>query len=132
MIKQEFKRIPNLHWRHTRWKPQIGRLKRHGQVGRIPSRIIARFQTLRAVRGAGVQELTLYGFTVDNTKRPTAQKKAFQKACVEAVKELANRDAELLVVGNTESPNFLSNAALHPPRQIRRRKIKVNFLVNYG
>ena len=32
----------------------------------------------------GIEELTFYGFTQDNTKRPPVQRKAFQ-ACVEAV-----------------------------------------------
>src|SRR5674476_434089 len=33
----------------------------------------------------GIKELTFYGFTVDNTKRPSVQIRAFQKACVDAV-----------------------------------------------
>lgn len=81
----------------------------------------------------GIPEITFYGFTVDNTKRPTTQIDAFRDACVKAVAELEMRDADLLVVGNTES-------ALFPPELVRytRRtrlgngRIKVNFLVNYG
>ena len=34
---------------------------------------------------AGIKELTTYGFTTDNTKRPTNQRKAFTSACVNAV-----------------------------------------------
>ncbi len=81
----------------------------------------------------GIQELTLYGFTADNTKRPSIQKKAFQKACVDAVKELSNRDAELLVVGNTQSPSFPKELLPYTKRvKFGEGKIKVNFLVNYG
>jgi undecaprenyl pyrophosphate synthase len=43
----------------------------------------------------GIRELTFYGFTVDNTKRPYVQVRAFQKACVDAVECSAfgkNRD----------------------------------------
>ena len=36
-------------------------------------------------RDLGVHELTYYGFTVDNTKRPKVQRESFTKACVEAV-----------------------------------------------
>jgi undecaprenyl diphosphate synthase len=81
----------------------------------------------------GIKELTLYGFTVDNTKRPTVQIKAFQKACVDAVEYLANKDADLLVIGNTES-KFFPKALLPYTERTRfgRGGIKVNFLVNYG
>ena len=40
----------------------------------------------------------LYGFTTDNTKRPSAQRQAFTRACVAAVEELAKEEASLLVL----------------------------------
>lgn len=81
----------------------------------------------------GIEEMTLYGFTQDNTKRPAIQTKAFQKACVDAVEELAKRDAELLVVGNTESPLFPKDLIPYTKRtKFGKGLIKVNFLVNYG
>ncbi len=133
MIKQEFKRIPRhigvIPDGNRRWAVSNGMDKSEGyHHGLSPG-----FKLYELCVELGIQELTLYGFTVDNTKRPTAQKKAFQKACVEAVKELANRDAELLVVGNTESPNF-SVELLPYTRRVKfgDGKIKVNFLVNYG
>jgi undecaprenyl diphosphate synthase len=81
----------------------------------------------------GIEELTFYGFTQDNTKRPPVQRKAFQKACVEAVRMLSNKDASLFVIGDYSSPLF-------PPELLDYRKrhtfgqgrIRVNFLVNYG
>jgi undecaprenyl diphosphate synthase len=81
----------------------------------------------------GVKELTYYGFTVDNTKRPKVQTKAFTAACVDAVRMLSKEDASLLVIGNSSSPMF--------PRELlpfTKRKffgtgsMKINFLVNYG
>ena len=54
----------------------------------------------------GVKEITYYGFTTDNTKRPPLQREAFVKACVDAVKLLSTQDADLLVVGNSDSPMF--------------------------
>ncbi len=91
------------------------------------------FQMYRLLRELGVEELTLYGFTTDNTKRPTVQKRAFQQACVRAVERLSCEDAELLVVGNNNSAAFPK--ALLPYRMRRRfgcGGMKVNFLVNYG
>lgn len=81
----------------------------------------------------GIKELSFYGFTQDNTKRPSGQKDAFKRACVEAVEKLAAMDASLRVIGDTDSPSF-------PPELIPYTKrvtfgkglIKINFLVNYG
>ncbi len=77
----------------------------------------------------GVKEITYYGFTVDNTKRPKNQRLAFTKACVEAVKMLSRENAELLVVGNTESDMFPRSLV---PFTLKRQTfgsggIKVNF-----
>jgi undecaprenyl diphosphate synthase len=81
----------------------------------------------------GIPEITFYGFTVDNTKRPAAQIEAFRAACVEAVAELETRDADLLVVGNTQSVLFPKELLPYTQRtRIGRGRIKVNFLVNYG
>ncbi len=81
----------------------------------------------------GIRELTLYGFTVDNTKRPSIQIGAFQRACVEAVEYLASKDTDLLVVGNTKS-RFFPKALLPYTQRTRCGSglIKVNFLANYG
>ena len=91
------------------------------------------FEMYKILRDLGVEELTLYGFTMDNTKRPSAQKKAFQEACVKAVERLSHEDAELLVVGNNTASAFPKELI---PYRIRRSfgngGIKVNFLVNYG
>lgn len=81
----------------------------------------------------GIPEVTFYGFTVDNTKRPAIQKRAFQKACVDAVNILANRDASLLVIGNHESPQFPEELLPYTTRKtFGGDRIKINFLVNYG
>src|SRR5665647_530674 len=81
----------------------------------------------------GIKELTLYGFTVDNTKRSPVQVKAFQKACIDAVESIANKDADLLVVGNTESSLFPEELLPYAKRtRFGKGLIKVNFLVNYG
>lgn len=82
----------------------------------------------------GVSEITYYGFTVDNTKRPKVQRIAFTEACIKAVKMLSRENASLLVVGNTNSPMFPKELI---PYTIRRQSfgnggIKINFLVNYG
>ena len=80
----------------------------------------------------GINEMTFYGFTADNTKRPSLQTKAFQKACVDAVECLSNRDADLLVIGKTESPLFPKELLPYSNRtRFGKGLMKINFLVNY-
>lgn len=82
---------------------------------------------------SGVKEITYYGFTMDNTKRPSIQTKAFQKACVDAVEMLLKENANLLVIGNSDSPMFPEELLEYTTRRtIGEGGIKVNFLVNYG
>lgn len=91
---------------------------------------------LKAAQDHGIQELTYYGFTVDNCKRPKEQVSAFSKACVRAVEMIEQENAELYVIGNTGSRCF--PAELLPYTERRREAaggkgtIRVNFLVNYG
>ncbi len=84
-------------------------------------------------RELGVAELTYYGFTMDNTKRPSVQTRAFTNACVKAVELLATQDANLLVIGNTDSPMFPQELLGYTKRKtIGKGGVKLNFLVNYG
>ncbi len=81
----------------------------------------------------GIKEMTFYGFTVDNTKRPSAQTQAFRKACVDAVMQISRYDANLLIVGNTESALFPKELLPYTQRvQFGKGIMNVNFLVNYG
>lgn len=87
----------------------------------------------RLCKKVGVKEITYYGFTMDNTKRPAIQTKAFQKACVDAVRMLLQENANLLVIGNNKSPMFPEELQQYTTRRtIGQGGIKVNFLVNYG
>lgn len=84
-------------------------------------------------KALGIKELTYYGFTVDNTKRPKVQTIAFTKACVDAVKMIERENADLLVIGNTDSKMFPKELIPYTHRRkIGDGGIKVNFLVNYG
>jgi len=80
----------------------------------------------------GIEEVSVYGFTRDNTYRTSVQTKAFQKATIEAVKKLSTLDASLTVVGNSSSPLFPKELLPYTKRVIFGKDlIKVNFLVNY-
>jgi undecaprenyl diphosphate synthase len=81
----------------------------------------------------GIKEATFYGFTKDNNKREKGQRDAFTKACVEAVEQLSGKDANLLVIGNTESSAFPKELLQYANKRINfgRGLINLNFLVNY-
>ena len=114
---------------NRRWAEKNGLTKEKGyKLGINPGLLL-----FKLCQKLGVKEITYYGFTTDNTKRPAKQKEAFTKACIDAVKLLSNEDAELLVVGNTESPCFPPQLLPFTERKIfGKGGIKVNFLVNYG
>lgn len=81
----------------------------------------------------GIKELTFYGFTLDNTKRPSIQKNAFTDACIKSVKLISKENAEILVLGNTSSKNFPKELLPYTKRKVcGKGGIKVNFLINYG
>lgn len=88
---------------------------------------------LRLAKELGVKEITYYGFTVDNCKRPRVQFAAFRDACVEAVDMLTGEGADLLVIGDRESACFPEELLAYQVRTpIHGGGIRVNFLVNYG
>lgn len=114
---------------NRRWASNNGMTKEMGyDKGLDPG-----LELFRMCKKMGVEEITYYGFTVDNTKRPSIQTKAFTKACVDAVKMLEKEDASLLVVGNHKSPMFPDELKKYTTRQdFGKADMKVNFLVNYG
>lgn len=114
---------------NRRWAQLHGMKKQDGYAyGLAPG-----LELLRAAREAGIAELTYYGFTVDNCKRPKEQVRAFQQACVEAVEMLTKEGAELLVLGDSSSQCFPKELLPYTTRQtVCGGGIKLNFLVNYG
>lgn len=111
---------------NRRWATGQGLPKEAGYAhGLDPG--LALFETCRAM---GIEEVSVYGFTQDNTRRPSAQSDRFRSACTEFALEIARRGAALLVLGDDSSAQF--PAALKPFRRRTGSGIKVNFLVNYG
>ena len=114
---------------NRRWAENNGLTKEKGyKLGINPGLLL-----FKVCQKLGIKEITYYGFTTDNTKRPANQKEAFTQACIDAVKLLSHEDAELLVIGNTESPCFPPELLPFTKRKVLGKGgIKVNFLVNYG
>lgn len=81
----------------------------------------------------GVEEITFYGFTQDNTKRPEVQRKAFQGIAVEAAYQLEDKDLDLVIVGNTNSSMFPAELLpLTKRTTFGRGLLKTNILINYS
>ena len=115
---------------NRRWAKNSGMEKQDGyHYGLYPG-----VQVLHLAQGYGIEEITYYGFTTDNVKRPKAQVAAFSKACVDAIKLIMQENVSLLVVGNTESSAFPKELIPYTKNRtcFGDGTIKVNFLVNYG
>jgi undecaprenyl diphosphate synthase len=114
---------------NRRWASNHGLNKDQGyQYGLQPG-----LQLLKQLKEIGIKEITYYGFTVDNCKRPKAQYQAFSQACVDAVNIMSEVGIDLLVLGNTNSKSFPQELLPYTKRcKINGGGPKVNLLVNYG
>jgi undecaprenyl diphosphate synthase len=87
-------------------------------------------QLFELCRAAAIEEVSVYCFTQDNTRRPAAQTVKFRAAAVDFALEIARRGAALLVLGDDTSRLFPSE--LKPFVRRVGSGIKVNLLINYG
>jgi len=130
---ETFKRIPAhigiIPDGNRRWAQEQGYEKKDGyEHGINPG-----FELYEMMLAYGVKEATFYGFTKDNNKREKEQRDAFTKACIDSVALLSGRDANLLVIGNTNSPAFPAELRAYANKRVHfgRGLININFLVNY-
>ena len=117
---------------NRRWAKEKGLKKEDGYAYGLNPGV----KVVQLAKKYGVEELTYYGFTVDNCKRPKEQVKAFSKACVDAVNRIKGEDVSVRVLGNTKSSCFpeelLAYTEEREPQEAHKKKMKVNLLVNYG
>lgn len=130
---ESFNRIPShigiIPDGNRRWAEKNGYEKKDGyNHGVWPG-----FQLYETMLEYGIKEATFYGFTKDNNKRPIGQREAFTKACIDAVELLSKRDANLMVIGNTNSKAFPPELKGYANKRVSFGKglININFLVNY-
>lgn len=117
---------------NRRWAKKKGLKKEEGYASGLEPGLTL----LREAKKYGVRELTYYGFTVDNCKRPKEQVKAFSCACVQAVKMMEQEHVRPYVLGNTESSCFpeelLPYTKAGEDGNDDPDAMRVNLLVNYG
>lgn len=111
---------------NRRWAVEHGMEKHEGYAhGVAPG--MALFEQCRE---AGIEEISIYCFTTDNTKRDPVQKEAFKQATLDLARGVIEAGAAVLVVGDERSANFPDE--LRDWRTRQGDGIKVNLLVNYG
>lgn len=109
------------------------RIPRH--VGVIAGRAEgheAGLRVLARLGKAGVQELSLFGFTQDGVKRPAGEVTALRAACVTMAERLAAAGARVRAVGDSYSPAFPAGLEPFLAEPGPGPGPKVNLLVNYG
>src|SRR4051794_40559602 len=87
---------------NRRWAQQHGLPKEAGYAHGIEPGL----RLYELCEELGIPEASIYCFTQDNTRRPSAQKHAFSEASVAFALEIARRGAALLVVGDETSAQF--------------------------
>ncbi len=127
---QKFKRIPKhigvIPDGNRRWALSKDLQKHEGYKNGVSSGV----ELLQNLIDLGVDEVTFYGFTKDNAKRPKIQTSSYIDACMESIKECEKLGANILVVGDDTSKLFPKEAKKYTTRQ-DKEGIKVNFLLNY-
>lgn len=111
---------------NRRWAQRHGMPKESGYAHGIDPGL----RLYEQCKALGIEEISIYGFTQDNTRRGSVQKHAFSQATVEFAREVVRRGAALQVVGDDTSTQFPDE--LKPFRERRGEGIKVNLLANYG
>jgi undecaprenyl diphosphate synthase len=89
-------------------------------------------QMIDECKSIGIEEVSVYGFTQDNTKRPADQRIEFSAACVDFVSRAMDRDVSLRVIGDCTSPMFPKDLVHYALARRGSGSLKVNMLVNYG
>jgi undecaprenyl diphosphate synthase len=113
---------------NRRWARQRGLHPAEGYAAGLQRGLVMLDECLEL----GIQEVSVYGFTTDNTKRPRDQREAFAFACVKFVECAMERDVSLKVVGDHTSAMFPSTLTEYALARHGTGRLKVNLLVNYG
>jgi undecaprenyl diphosphate synthase len=111
---------------NRRWAASRGLPKQDGYAKGIEPGLLL-FEQCKPL---GIEEVSIYCFTKDNAKRPSAQTESFKAASVAFAREIMARGAAVLVVGDETSSQFPRELA--ELRERRGTGMKVNLLMNYG
>jgi len=128
-----FKRIPRhigmIPDGNRRWAATRGLPKKDGyEHGIDPAK-----KAYGDVWDLGIQEVSVYIFTKENSHRPKDQTDAFKAAFSKFLRWVSDKEVSLLVVGDSGSEVFPKELkGFTVPEPDRAEKRRLNFLVNYN
>ena len=112
---------------NRRWAEKRGLPRQAGYAAGIEPGL----RLLEQCHRLGIEEVSAYGFTRENVRRPGPQVEAFRLACVEFGLAAVDWGAALRVVGDASSPVFPSELRPFAATRVPGR-LRLNLLVNYG
>ncbi len=112
---------------NRRWAEARGRSRAEGYAAGIEPGLAL----LARCRELGIEEVSVYGFTKENVRRPGDQVEAFRTACVELGRRALESGAALLAVGDPGSRLFPDELRPYAERRAPG-DVRLNLLVNYG
>ncbi len=132
-MSKKFKRIPKhigiIPDGNRRWAVSNNLNKQDGYIHGISPGV----QLVEQLIDLGVEEVTFYGFTKDNVKRPKVQTNKYVEACIKSIEEVAKMNTSIYVLGDTTSNVFPDELIKYTEERVgsKNSKIKLNFLINY-
>lgn len=131
-MSRKFSRLPDhigfIPDGNRRWAEQRGLHRREGYAAGIEPGL----RLFEECRRLGIKEMTAYGFTQENTRRPKDQTAAYRAACVDLAHGVLERGAALLALGDTRSALFPKELLPYAKKRQGDGPLKFNLLVNYG
>lgn len=131
-VRKAFPRIPKhigfIPDGNRRWAKARGLSAGEGYAAGVSPGICL----LEECKKLGVQEVSIYGFTQENTHRPKDQTEAYRAACVDFAQGALERGVALLALGDTASPLFPRELLPYASRLAGQCNMAVNLLVNYN
>lgn len=112
---------------NRRWAEARGMTRAEGYAYGIERGV----ELLGLCKELGIEEVSIYGFTKENVRRPSDQVDAFRSACTEFALKASAAGAAVLAVGDAESAVF-PPALLPFAKERSDGDLRVNLLVNYS
>lgn len=112
---------------NRRWAEARGMTRSEGYAHGIERGV----ELLRLCKEIGIEEISIYGFTKENVRRPSDQVEAFRAACTDFALKAVAAGAAVLAVGDAESAVF-PPALLPYAKERSDGDVRVNLLVNYS
>jgi undecaprenyl diphosphate synthase len=130
-MDRAFRRLPHhvgiIPDGNRRWAAARSQPKSQGYAAGI----LPGLRLLSLCRQLGIGEISVYGFTKENARRPADQVRAFREACVALCLEVVATGAAVLVIGDSESAAFPDELRCFAGRR-SNGDIRFNLLLNYG